>query len=338
MRIKKGINTGLFLVLLLAFAILAGCVPGTGPGTGTDSPASTGPSGINVVYQTGTQGLVMNFVENYPPQEIFDTDIMNLVIKLENKGTFPLNGGSSAAPLAGTAHIQLAGYDPSILVATRTMNVFPDLDGKSLYNPEGDFTTIDYTFDVDLPPNVEIYSPTLQATACYEYLTKATPTICIDPSLYTATTIRDKVCKVEDKMLSGGQGAPIGITKIEVNMLGRDDMRAQLKIHVKNEGGGKVYRAEKVGDCPDLLYDIDDYDRVELVTLSTSDGRSLLDTCKPLEDGRYIRLYNGEGFVICKYTDIKRDTPAFETPINVEIRYGYTTSVSRKVTIKNTPE
>ena len=60
--------------------------------------------------------------------------------------------------------------------------------------------------------------------------------------------------------------------------------------------------------------------------------------CRPLDNGK-IRLNNGEGFIICSLDDYAFEdaTTAYSTPLTLELRYGYRSSVSKSLSIVKLP-
>ena len=274
------------------------------------------------MVQTGTQGLELRFLPDYPPHSLYDTTEFVAIAEIWNKGNYDLE--------PGTCFIHLIGYDTNLI-----RGVIPydscirgsTLEGKKTYNLDGSFNQIEFkSTNAMLPFGVFEYEPTLNLVACYEYHTAANPLVCVENSLYTIAS-EQKACFVRDVSTPGGQGAPVGISYVGVDMAGD---KAIFEINVQNYGTGRVLSSESsLNNCPYKLeyYDLDKvrYD----VTLS---GGSLID-CKPTD--RLVRLTNNQGKIVCTF-DIG-NAQAYETPLMVRLDYNYMQSLLQPVKIIKTP-
>ena len=77
----------------------------------------------------------------------------------------------------------------------------------------------------------------------------------------------------------------------------------------------------------------DDFDRIELRRATVSFTAL---KCGPFAEGNsIIRLHNGEGFIICSLDSASYDdvNSAFTTPLNLEFKYGYRTTISKPIRI-----
>ena len=179
-------------------------------------------------YRKGTQGLEFYFLSNNPPDKIYTGDSLEIVVEYVNRGAYDIYGGK----------LYLDGYDRSIIQFDRDSITDATAEGKDRYNPEGNlYQTVTFTDTrVDLPVNLakDVFPQTFMLTACYDYQTQASPEVCIDSDPYATGPVK-KVCTVHDTSLSGGQGAPVAVTKVE-DESSKD--RAQYKIHISNEGKG----------------------------------------------------------------------------------------------------
>lgn len=296
---------------------------------------------------TGTEGIVMNFLPNRPPDKIIaDATQLEIPIMIEvrNRGAFPSSEERAFDRWNENDIIFVSGFDPILFLDWKVDDRSEDtpkaligrrsLDGKGPLNPEGGYDTIEFvgTLYVD---NLKIdrFKPSFLVTACYHYFTRANPTICIDPEPYSLTGEK-KVCQVEDITLSS-QGAPIAITKVEEEILKES---IQFRIHFKNLGNGEVIKLDSLNKCSpdsDEILDRKDIDLVKISNVRVSGG-SITGSCKPTDQG-YVRLFENEGFVICsmpKRDDVKT---AYNTPLFIELEYGYRTSISKTVEIINVP-
>lgn len=300
--------------------------------------------------RTGTEGITITFLPNTPPDKIHidrSSTTFDVVLELKNKGAYPQPEDRRAAP---QGKVFLSGFDTKIIkieLTEKDREKSGDLgkmalEGKSTLNPNGGMDLLSFTGTVDFNKlNVEKYEPTLLATACYYYETIAGPSVCIDPNPYEITKEK-KVCEVQDITLSN-QGAPIAITKIDEEALAS---RTRFKITIKNVGGGDVMKEgaakNKCDPYGGTKVEREDIDKVFLKSVKISD-KSLI--CGPFadtqsgfrtSDGGYVRIINGEGFVICELpnTDYSNKRSAYTTPLLIHLTYGYRNIAEKKIQIK----
>lgn len=308
------------LISLLFFSF--GCTPETGD-TGVD-------------YRKGTQGIVMNFMADMPPARMYDNMPIDLVVEIRNNGAYPqptsitgwaINVISPTAKGIGTLY--LSGFDNTLIAGMPKQISIPKVEGKSPYNPEGGYDVVSFHGNIINfnSRNIDSYNANFLVTSCYKYETIASQTVCVDPEPYSAKE-KTKVCTIPPSYsLSGGQGAPVAVTKIEETVLSN---KIQFKIYMKNLGDGKIIDKNRLNiDCPYSL----DYTNLNKVYVSGRvSGYSL--SCKP---GNPILLAKGEGSVICTIPKPVMSKSAYTTPIQIKLEYGYTSSIQRSVEISNIP-
>jgi len=308
------------LIFLLFFSF--GCSPETGE--------------TDVDYRKGTQGIVMNFMTDMPPATMYDNMPIDLVVEVRNKGAYPqpnpitgwaINVISQTTKGIGTLY--LSGFDNTLIMGMPKQMSILDLEGKNPYNPEGGYDVVSFkgniiNFD---SRNIDSYNANFLVTSCYNYETIASQTVCVDPEPYS-TKEKTKVCIIPPSYsLSGGQGAPVAVTKIEETVLSN---KIQFKIYIKNFGDGKIIDKNRLNiDCPYSL----DYTNLDKVYVSGRvSGYSL--SCKPRNP---ITLTKGGGSVICTIPKPVVSKSAYTTPLQVKLEYGYSSSIQKSVEILNTP-
>ena len=270
-------------------------------------------------YHVGTKGLEMSFIHGTPPSKIYEGDDLTVVVQLQNKGAFPSE--DSGYHFEGKLHI--GGFDTQYInINPRVAQIDSSLYGKDQYNNEGTYDEVTFTANnVRLPKESDSYNPTVQVTSCYRYKTYASPVVCIDPDPYSSK-IRKKVCNVHDVSLSGGQGAPVAVSRVEESV---SKNTIKFKIYFRNLGNGYVIDPDYIySDCPET--DRDNADKVDVyVRLSGAQAN-----CKPSNP---IRMINNQGFVICDVPKPPESTPAYTTPLHVELTYGYSSTISKPISI-----
>ena len=75
---------------------LMGCQPGAVGGNRKEP---------SVGYRTGSQGMVMNFLPNYPRAKMFADEPFDILLEIKNRGSFPIGYTGDK--------IYISGFDPS---------------------------------------------------------------------------------------------------------------------------------------------------------------------------------------------------------------------------------
>ena len=274
----------------------------------------------------------MDILRESIPEKVFENEQFNMVVKLTNFGAMPVSAGDGIFLLTPEDdYVEIVqGNNPE--------NNF-DLEGKETFRNIDDFEILEYTLGVKtLDPESTVHESKIMATLCYDYITSAFVDVCIDTNAYNARPT-DKVCSAEPIAISGGQGGPVGITRIEPTMLSSDDnIRPQFKIYFRNFDKGSVVQYGSISTvCSSSSPNINVYNILELSDLRFSDyGRESFD-CVPTINGQsYVaKLEDEEDFIICTLNSgIPKTTPSFTTPLFVELRYGYTYSDSVGISIR----
>ena len=317
---KKSVSKVLLVILLTSILLLVSCKPKPGAG---ETPLDT----VAALQQvkTGTLGVELQLIQDSPPAILYDQSDLIALVEVKNKGSYDLK--------AQDCFIQVTGFDRNIISGSffgprscaESVGV---LEGKDLYNTEGSSNVLEFESSINLPLNVPDYNPTLNFLSCYHYHTIANPSVCVDPLFYQVSA-EQKTCQPKDVPMGGGQGGPVGITYVGVDMVGT---RAIFEINVKNLGTGRVLSPfANINNCGQSSIEYQDLDRVQYNVEMTGGGKV---NCKP-QDG-FVRLSNGQGKVICTF-DIPGSS-AFETPLSIDLDYSYMDSFQKSVRIVKTPQ
>ncbi len=312
---KRGL---IALSLLLVLLLLVSC-----------QQTLKSPSNVEAALKavkTGSEGVTFSFLPNFPPSTTYDENELVSIVEIRNKGNYNLE--------AQDCFVQITGFDPNIIgggyYSPRSCaETLGTLEGKTIYNLEGDFNQLEFrSTNVRLPEGTFSYDPNLKLTACYNYHTQASPLVCVDPSPFQISNSQ-KTCLPQDVGMGGGQGGPVGVTYVGVDMVGH---RAIFDINVKNLGSGEVLSPNSdIRTCGQGSLTYQDFDRVAYsVKLS---GGSIID-CKP-RDG-IVRLNNGQGKIICSFNI--PGTFSYETPLLIDLDYGYIDSTQKPIKIIRTPQ
>jgi hypothetical protein len=211
------------------------------------------------------------------------------------------------------------------------------LAGDTYEWPGGEYAYLAYNGRIaNWPPGLDQTDQTFLLTTCYQYTTFADPIVCIDPEPYSENR---KVCKPVGKSYSGGNGAPVAITSITQENTPR---KIIFHINVKNVGKGTVYDPGQLEKCSPYYPGRVTPEDINIIYLGdvrigsyglASRGGLVGVVCSP----ERIRLdpKKGTGSTTCsvpiEFAEVKS---AYQTPLTVELWYGYSQVEEKKVAIK----
>jgi len=311
-----------FILTVFLLIFIIGCSGGSGPGRPN--------SYIDENYHSGTRGLEMRFITGNPPYRVyapngFLTDQYNIMLEVKNEGAYDIS----------SQHFIVSGYDSNIFELEEPYFQVPDLlEGRSSNNPIGGFDTLKWTVRrTVLPEGTDRFDQRFMVSACYDYETRASIPVCVDPNPWEYTT-REKICMPEHVSVGSGQGAPVSISHIEVTPMKN---KVQMKVEVANNGNGRVVSlgvplGRLDSHCPfNLGYD--ELDRISFGQMPDLGG--IIGSCTPDE----ILLVNGRGAFYCTFNNVNKDgrDDAYTTTLNINLVYKYTSSVQQSIEVLTVP-
>ena len=303
----------IFLIILALSLLASGCRPSGQPVFETD-------------IHEGTDGLILEFGENMPPDDITDKVTFPIGIEMRNKGTENIEYG----------YLTLLNFYPDEMVLkdeSKTKSF--SIEGKQLYNSEGGYELLTYTIEnKGLPILGKKESNFLfKAVACYKYRMVAGINVCIKPKKF-GFSFGEDACEIEDIETSQGQGGPLAVTKIEQNIIPQTDDKTQritytgvYKILIENKGEGYLSNpVEYARPCTESYKKENDL-KAENIMVELS-GNLL--TCTPIAKVKGSNSF----FTVCN-ADLGELQDAYDTPLTVTIDYGYISpEVEKEVFVK----
>lgn len=335
----------LFLILLI-FLFIAAC----GPTKGTVYTS-------NEEFWEGTEALDFAFVEENPPELVYEDTPFSIALDIANKGAHTLVGFLTVS--LEEDYTCLLDEENECTEEGKTQ--WFSLEGKSIFNPVGGSDVLEYKAKAKSVGRLsEKHDVQVLATACYEYTTVWNQEVCIDTDI-NKMNIFPGACEATDISLTD-QGAPLAITQIESHMIptGTGYLRQMFTIYVANNGNGQVINKEKTEDActatglssrdynmvflkqfilssEELLYDFNGYDYSTGKEINAGEDGDTI-TCQP---NPLILEGNGEDYITCIVNEEEAESEMFSldqapytTTISMQFDYGYTLSNSREVTIK----
>ena len=294
--------------------------------------------------RVGLIGLTMEFLKNTPPQRIFEGDKFPVVIKVKNAGAAYIKDKQGVLSLAfekdytkSVELLQSGNVQPFPESNIKNTAVF-DLEGRTKINQKGGEEVISYNLvSGRVDPQSEFHSSTVIATLCYPYETILDSTVCIDTDISNLRPGK-KVCKLQDLAFANGQGAPVAISKIEVQMLPSQDsgkITPQFLIYVENKGTGIVIKNDAVKEfCTQGKVSSDKFNTITVKAFFPGTGLGEELDCEPKEKGNkekqgYVKLKDKKDIIRCAFKEgIQNNQDPFLKPLRIDMTYGYTQSIS----------
>lgn len=350
MNTKKCFLGIIFLMILL----LTGC-----NGLQLSSGSKTATKDVDV--RVGFGGLSMEFIKNTPPQRVFESagnieSAFPVMIKINNIGAFSLENEDEAILSLGverdyTKSLKLLENEQVTKLGDLENVAAFNLEGKSKINTKGGEEVVSYTLEAGkLDPQSESHSSSITATLCYPYQTLLSAAACIDGDIGNILPGK-KACRVQDLVFGSGQGAPVAVTKVEVQMLPTQEssqdtksasVKPQFLILIENKGSGTVIDEDIVDDF--CRKSAASYNNLNLVKVSAALGADELD-CTPkgkeqkdkAERYAVVKLKDKKELARCTLKEgAKATSGAYLSPLSIELSYGYTQSISASYFIEKT--
>lgn len=247
-------NKRLIFAIITAASLLliSGCSSSTEPQTS---------GGSSKTFNGGTDGILVEFMDNAPPSEVFDSpeSLFDISLRIQNAGEDDVQ--------AGEAFVQISGIDPADFGnAQMKKTVDFDLIGTKL-DPQGrvipgTIANVDFNnfyFSRKLAGNVLF---NVRADVCYKYTGKAIAKLCFRENLLSPPKDSD-VCDATRSVNPENAGSPVHIQDFAQQAIGKSKISFSFK--VKHVGTGKIFSPELSGDqmCDDSTIANEDKVRVD---------------------------------------------------------------------------
>ena len=301
-------------ILIVISLIIVGC-------SGSDNTKA-------VNYHVGTNGLTVEPLKSNP-STIFEDQSTTMQVQIKNLGTYSLNNSK-----VGVIGVSYDNYYVD-LIGESQQEI--SLHAKDIEYPIGDQYIYDFNFKIKKISNLrEKPSTKITYNVCYPYNTWfSIDNVCVDTKAYTQDA-RKKVCTPQTYTATGGQGAPVTITKIIPEMLPMQGyIRPQFKIYIENKGTGYVMsRGDEHNLClyPNTAEIAKNMDKVHVRAILSKTELN----CSPSD----LRLVDEETYTTC-YLDRNSVSDGFSvgnwtytTLLTIKVDYNYVQRESNTITIQ----
>ncbi|MFH1211718.1 MAG: hypothetical protein V1659_02195, partial [Candidatus Woesearchaeota archaeon] len=194
----------------------------------------------------------------------------------------------------------------------------------------------------------QIQSPKteISATLCYPYKTQAKAQVCFDATFYDIVDL-PKSCKRSNVELSqSGQGAPVGITKIEAKADAKDGFAHPLfTIHFKNLQKGRVLTSSAQSNFKQICGEQFtqggaagiDKSYFNKISVKATISSNIPMVCSPA----VVNLESDDPKTDCKVDEsfiLENKGMVFTTPLTIEADYAYLDILQKKIEIERIQE
>ncbi len=312
------------------------------------TPQQEGPNPAK--FNKGTEGINIEFVENSPPNKVYEDTSFPMMVQIHNRGakdipfTTEIDGETVESQPASISmnfdnfYIDYAGDLTREEVQSSLQNL--KIRGKSEIVPNGEVRNVKLgnLQAQKIVGNRESPETQLYASICYPYETKLSTDLCMDANTQSEN-VREQVCQATDLAFSRGQGAPVSITKVEVDMVPLGSMtRPSLTIHIENTGPGNVLKSlTGESDLEEACALQSEPSNLNTINVEADIAGVELE-CEP--DPVRLAGQKNSFHCIVPEEDLETDRNLFSrqdnfvTTLNIQLLYYYTNSVSKKIEIQ----
>lgn len=306
--------------LVIAMMLLAGC-------NGTTKTGAVDP------FLGGTNGILLSFMDDAPPGEVFDGGDFpfSIVVTLKNDGEWEVPSGKGTLSISGINPTEFGVTDDDMVKTLPEVLEASSKDAEGNVIP-GTILLMEFPEMVYAGELVGNRVFPVRANLCYEYGTEATSSLCVRANL--RDTSDSPICNVNEAKTVYSSGAPVAITNFEEAVAGSDKVRFTFTISHKNNGN--IY---KLGSsCDGAVYA--NRNKVHVTVDSGLEGLK----CSGLSGGDdtsgYVTLSTdggaGERVITC--TQPIESQTDFDQPVNIELAYDYKDHIDTELLVKHAGE
>lgn len=305
----------IFMILAVVLLIsLTGC-------DNEEAPSSSTP------FLEGTTGFLISFLEDAPPQEVYDGGIFpfEVVVKLKNDGEWDVAAADTLVWISGIDPVEFSLQDADLIKHPDEdlIGTYKDAEGNLV---EGTSTYISFPgFNYQLSGLGNFPLP-IKADVCYKYGTNVVSKICIKKDL-TDTSERS-LCQVTEEKQVFSSRAPLQVISVKESVRGKDSVGITFKI--EHKGNGEIFQQGSNCDTTGIMFE----NKVWIEVNTRVPGTK----CTGLNEGTdttgYITMYSGERTITC--TIPAESQTDYEKAIDISLIYDYGEDITTQLLMKHT--
>jgi len=289
-------------------------------------------------FKKGTDGLVIKF--DGIMKEVPEDSIIQIPIQIKNLGASDIREAALFINTGDYATVQETdGF--TIISEIESISDIYTFPKRGLSNPDGYEELLFIKAKTLSSGAKESVNVEIKAIACYDYQTHARADICIDTQKYKPGRVGPRACEVKDVSLSGGQGGPLSVESVKVDILynDADTIIPYFEVKIVNKGDGSIFLPQSLNDPnvrPGCLSSLGNRMNRAQVSATFAGTQEKLD-CDTTTNNFYKEVnFKKEAVIVaCQAQAIPTNKAAYETPLDIYIDYGYTISEKISFKIKN---
>jgi hypothetical protein len=284
-----------------------------------------GSGGPKLDDSTGTEGLVMSFIEGLPPEEIWKGVDFGIWLDIHNKGISDAEVGSVCMSTINT-NIFTKAINCLPLKKIEGRGVRPNFDGNlgGELQRYGEENWDGIAVKGSHPLNVDTTLP-LAAKVCYQYSTTLSPQACIRDLVMNEA---DVLCEAGELDVLRSQGAPVAVTFLKEDIVPRGSQNELIfTMTVENVGGGDVIKSEAIKSGSACNFERKDENLVNVEVELPGFGKA---NCRNKGN---VAMINGRGQAFCSGIKVPKGD-SFPLPLNIKLTYGYISRERSEILVK----
>ncbi len=307
-----------WMILLVCLLVFVGCATTSG----------------EYKPHVGREGLVMSFIPQAPPSQIYEDKSVSIGIDLLNKGAEDI---TNAKVFVG---LDRGLFSPAATDLVHTVN----LEGKvSTLGNLGERDDIFITTPVSRTLATEKVDTTVLVRACYEYKTVFAATICVDPDVLDEKTNKPRECQKgpsERLSFGSGQGAPVAVRSLEMVMIPSDENTVVPRVTFaidkvdKSSIFGKEVILSDRGPCSAYGVEKSQIGLIDTSLIYLANTQLKCNTAQlRTSDAREDNPYYTSGTIVCEGDPIPTTEEAYLTSITMTLQYGVQTEIEKDFSV-----
>lgn len=303
------------VILVLAFA--AGCNSGGGKDTSTVSP-----------FLGGTNGILINFAPNAPPESVFDAGQypFDIDVVLKNEGETKVNKGDVRVKISGI-------HPPDFGKTSADLTKNPDEDlestkkiatGETIPGTETHVIFENLKYIASLSGNNQF---PIRAEVCYKYQTLANSNYCARENMIDTT--KPGACVVSEPKLVYSSRAPVQVVAFKESAMGKN--KILIEFALTHDGNGRIFSKGTTCDSA-----IANRDKVYVKVDTGLPGLKCSGFSGGTDSEGFVKLYGDSVPVTCsQQIDTKTD---FEKIVKITVDYDYQDDKTVDLIVKQSGE
>ena len=187
------------------------------------------------IYYEGSEGLTAEFLDNGPPETVFEGSAFPVSVFIHNEGAFDV-----IEPASGVISLT---YDPFYFELFSQDTCVADVQrygkGRTFVEGEIDICEVGNLLAKNISGTQQYPESQIYIGLCYPYKTVFVGIVCVDVDIYNQD-LRRQVCEAEDISFRD-QGAPVAVTEVKAELIPRGNfVQPRFVLAIENVGGGSV--------------------------------------------------------------------------------------------------